>query len=829
MASITSLSKSSGTSSLYGNRNVISGLASGMDTEAMIENSIAGYRSKINALQQRMTKLQWKQDAYRGLISQMNSVLSKYTSYSSSTNLFSPSFFTKAVNTTANGTNAAKVIATGRSSSDVVINSIKRLAEAATYTTGTDHLTAKGAKMEDIDWDANMETSAVSGSITIKYGGGDTGKGNNFTLYFEESEVFHSSQELADAINKQLEEKKITNSGGETNKASQYIKAQVGEDGRIQLVDQKNNSFKITDVSGDMENIFKESEAQGKIIASEYIGTTEEDFKKAFVKEVDRAEYLSDKSLSFTLDNKTKSIQLKDIFESEEFKNASTKEEKTAALAKGLQAKLDAEFGKGKIGVIAEGGALKFGGPVKTNDDGTTTLGELPKGSVLKVGGTDTVNKGLGISEGGYSNTLQTNWTLEKVLGADNFTEKQKVQDKDGQWVEKEDSEAKYATITINGTDIQVSKDDTIQTMMEKINGSDAGVNVKYSAMTGNFRFTTKETGEDEQISISGLGKDLFGDTEKAKAEYEEAVKNGTDTSDLAYTGGKNAELEVTVNGEKMTLNRASNTVDLDGLSVTLKGTFEADPSDPDSAISFTTTSDSDKIVDAVKAFVEDYNKMVTDIRSAYTTETLKNSSKDEYQPLTDDDMANMSESAIKAYEEKAKTGLLFGDTDLSNLYSKLTNAIQGEDGGAMLRSIGIKVSYADGLSTISLDEEALRNALDTDPDKVKNAFTQTQANGASSNGLMYNIKNTLEQYGSTSIANPGILVNKAGTTLSSYSLSHNELNDQMDGLQEQIEKWQDRMSDRVDYYTNQFTKLEMLISQMNSQSSMLAGLSGGM
>ena len=36
-------------------------------------------------------------------------------------------------------------------------------------------------------------------------------------------------------------------------------------------------------------------------------------------------------------------------------------------------------------------------------------------------------------------------------------------------------------------------------------------------------------------------------------------------------------------------------------------------------------------------------------------------------------------------------------------------------------------------------------------------------------------------------------------------------------------------MSDRVDYYTNQFTQLEMLINQMNSQSSMLAGLSGGM
>ena len=41
MASVTSLMNStSSTSSLYGNRNVISGLASGMDTEAMIENSV---------------------------------------------------------------------------------------------------------------------------------------------------------------------------------------------------------------------------------------------------------------------------------------------------------------------------------------------------------------------------------------------------------------------------------------------------------------------------------------------------------------------------------------------------------------------------------------------------------------------------------------------------------------------------------------------------------------------------------------------------------------------------------------------------------------------
>ena len=49
-----------------------------------------------------------------------------------------------------------------------------------------------------------------------------------------------------------------------------------------------------------------------------------------------------------------------------------------------------------------------------------------------------------------------------------------------------------------------------------------------------------------------------------------------------------------------------------------------------------------------------------------------------------------------------------------------------------------------------------------------------------------------------------------------------------MNEIDDQIETWQSKMSDKVDYYTNKFTQLEMLIQQMNSQSSTLAGLMGG-
>ena len=41
-------------------------------------------------------------------------------------------------------------------------------------------------------------------------------------------------------------------------------------------------------------------------------------------------------------------------------------------------------------------------------------------------------------------------------------------------------------------------------------------------------------------------------------------------------------------------------------------------------------------------------------------------------------------------------------------------------------------------------------------------------------------------------------------------------------------EKWQGKMSNKVDYFTNKFTQLEVLIQQMNSQSSTLSGLMGG-
>ena len=71
MASVNGVSKNNYTSSLYNSANIVSGLASGMDTEGMIESLVQSYSAKITQLNQKATKIQWKQEAYQSIIAKM--------------------------------------------------------------------------------------------------------------------------------------------------------------------------------------------------------------------------------------------------------------------------------------------------------------------------------------------------------------------------------------------------------------------------------------------------------------------------------------------------------------------------------------------------------------------------------------------------------------------------------------------------------------------------------------------------------------------------------------------------------------------------------------
>lgn len=815
MASVSSVRSSS--SSIYGNRNVISGLASGMDTESMIENAVSGYKTKISTLQQKRTKVEWQQEVYRSIIGKMSSFSDKYTSYASSTNLLSSGFFNQAVKVTATGKYADMVSASGKTSSSVQILGVKQLARAATYTVSG----IGGSKSADkpeftgstVDLTEKKELSNVSGSLTIKYGGN-----RSFTIDFGELDIYENADKLAEAIRSKLGEQTMTLSDGTSVKVSEKIDVKVNGEGNIEFSEKGGAGNGVT-ISGTTGKLKENLDVDG--------GTLKTAGKTLSNKDATLGDYLAGKELALTLDGVTKKIKLP------EYKNDKD-------YITDLQTEINKAFGD-KV-KLEKGNA--------TNEKGFSLKFSTQKGSTLSVSGD--AAKALGLDKAAtYVNTSKT---LGELLGdkADVWNAFDKVEaegdvkpvnkkgssdvdyyiDSKGNRVKSEDGGKTYYRVDdkgeflrefkINGKLVGAfNKDTALETVLTSINGNaDVGVKVSYSKTTNQFQFTAKESGASSRIDMGdGLANALFGGGKKDE--------------------GKDAIFSMMVNGQELDgISRSSNTFDVDGMSVSLKGTFgaygssntlgkdniEAAKAD---AVSFTSSSDADKIVDTIKSMVEDYNAMVTEIKNAYSTMPQQKSNGKYYEPLTEEDKADMSESSIKAYEEKAKQGLLFADRDLSALYTQLTSAISmsGKD-GADLKAIGITSNYSNGLTTLSLNEEKLRAALETDPDKVRDVFSKSVASGSSSNGLMQALKSPLDMYSKTQ-GTKGILVQKAGSTLAPSTLYKNTLQNKLDDIDTQIEKWQDKMADQVDRYTSKFTALEKLISQMNSQSSALASFLG--
>ncbi|MCI9367939.1 MAG: flagellar filament capping protein FliD [Oscillospiraceae bacterium] len=936
MASITSLSNSSyNTSSIYGNRNVLSGLASGMDTESMIENAVSGIKLKIQNLVKKRTKIEWQQEAYRSIIDKAVNFNTKYTSYSSKTNLLSNSFFNNAVNTTTMGTFKDKITASGKTTSDIKINAVKQMAKAATYTVsglggvGSDVSSITG---EEFDLTKELDVNTISGSLTFQYGGTN---GASFTINFDELENLNemeganNGEKLANAINKKLSE--ITynytkNGFQETTTADKAIKVEADPFGRLTFTDGlgNGNEVKISSSSGDIKKYAGEhvltapKELTEKTPAYEYLGGTKDEDGK----------WSGGKELGITFNGTTKKINMSDVMNKIDFSYDAT-EDKNTQFKKALQGELDDAFGKGKVTVDNNGGKLSF---------------ETAEGSTLSVGGS--AAEALGFQEGD-SNFINPSKKLSDILGdkgetiftqdnrlkgAGGATEHKRADgtsyylDKAGNRVDKDgyrvdnDGKALY-DVEINGAHISVTEDTTLESMMNSINSnSEAGVKVSYSKLTNEFKFTATETGANSKIEFGGLAENLFGppsdleinhnfadnyglgnfvqngnstrviiefdkhtweftvDENMTMQDFAEEIEKGNGGQMIAsydektgqftvtnlkgekqefkirdtffddvhdrviepavnFTAGQDAVMDVEINGKRFeNFTRASNSFDIDGLTINVKGEFNADGANaPDKdgnayeAITFNTTTDSDKIVDAIKSFIEDYNEMATELKNAYSTLPGQKSNGGRYEPLTAEEEEQYSESELKAYNEKAKQGILFGDSDLSSMYSKLLGAITpGGADGQTLREIGITTSYSNGMTTLSLDEDKLRSALEGDPDKVRNAFTKTKEDGSSSNGLMQNLQNTLNSYVKTTGEPKGILINRAGSVKAPTSLNSNSLKSQIDNIDSQIDRWQKKMSDQIDRYTTKFSRLEQLIAEMNSQASSMAGLMGG-
>ncbi len=233
-------------------------------------------------------------------------------------------------------------------------------------------------------------------------------------------------------------------------------------------------------------------------------------------------------------------------------------------------------------------------------------------------------------------------------------------------------------------------------------------------------------------------------------------------------------------------------------------------------------SQNTDQIMDGIKGFMDEYNKLIKTINDYLDEDT----SYRDYAPLTADQKKEMSEREIELWEEKAKEGLLHRDSTLQTFLQQMRTVLYEKpaNGGYALYELGIETGAWEtkGQLTFTTDGEArLRQLLETDPTNVMKLFTDPE------DGLGTKLNTILKSTANTTGGSPGTLVQLAGVKGGSTE-KNNSIYDQLKSLDEKIAALKRTYEAEKTRYWNQFNTMEQMISNMNAQSSYLAQMMGG-
>ena len=152
------------------------GMATGIDRDSIIEQMTLGTTTKITNKKNDITSLQWKQEAYRNVIDKIINMEDNYFSYSSTTSLIDPSFFSKNQVTALGDSSVTKYItATGNSQmlDYISIRGVKQTASSA-YMRSAEKETSNISfgKVNDttgLDTEGTSRTSNLAGT-SLQFG-----------------------------------------------------------------------------------------------------------------------------------------------------------------------------------------------------------------------------------------------------------------------------------------------------------------------------------------------------------------------------------------------------------------------------------------------------------------------------------------------------------------------------------------------------------------------------------------------------------------------------------------------------------------------------------
>lgn len=353
----------------------------------------------------------------------------------------------------------------------------------------------------------------------------------------------------------------------------------------------------------------------------------------------------------------------------------------------------------------------------------------------------------------------------------------------------------------------KIEEGDTMTSIVKKINAADKNIRAFYDEASNQLIMETKRSGNYNTDENSFGGKEIGFD------------KNSSFFTDLfnmeqsKEKGGTDAEF---IYNDSVELSSKDNKYTLNGITFTFNDITGEDKDGEPLNATLTVTNDVDKAVGNMTNFVEKYNELV---------ETLNGSQKEakyrDFPPLTEAQKEDMSEKQIELWEEKAKSGLLKGESiifsALTNMRSNWYSGVENDGAFKLLTEIGISTTedYLDG-GKLEIDEGKLRNALENDPASVQNLMINNQE--GSGRGLLNRLEDSLEN-------TIGKIEKKAGKdyfTSEMYTIGR-----QLKDFDQKINTFENRMKQVEDRYWRQFNAMEQAISMMNNQSSMLMSFGG--
>ena len=790
----------------------LGGITSGFDTEAMVTQLLSSYQTRIDKQSQKITKLSWQQSAYQDITKKITEF--KNTNFDvlkRDTYLKSPSTFNKIkadVTATSNADASGLTVSTTSNSSS---GSYKiKLNQAAKASTAQGNSITSGNFKLDLD----KALSSASGEVKTNDDGSKTWTMNfaldvqvggiRKTISFSADALLGADGNVADkdaakssiidSLNQKLQESfgysgKTSGATGATdaNGKEWFLQVKLGSDGKAEFQVGGNASVSVAENKGNFGlaqpkekvaistgsvvtgvNAFQ-VEIGGKNVSVAFNGvsSTYYDSKSQTGNEAILAEYKELKTAAY---RKSYNLADNEIVSDEQlekfnYSNEQAAKDKNAASIK--------EALKGVAGYTF-------------NFDGTYVTAADSNGNSVDFSMTSVEGGTLGLTKASASNKINSGSTLSD-LGF------------------KPEADGTYK-LNINGTEISLDKKSTISSMMSAVNKSAAGVTMTYSSLTNSFTLESKEFG--------GAGKVEVGDTSLGRS-LGLVDDNGT----VGASEGQNAIFEI--NGQEVYLN--DNTYTLDGNTFTFNDNMTIGET-----YTVNIAKDSTTVKDALKKFVESYNKLIDDVYGYIGKSPAKDDDGNTYEPLTNAEKDEMSEDEITKWEEKAKQGVLYNDSTVSTVMSQMRSALYTsvtlDDGSKFgIYNLGIKTSSEwSEHGKLQIDENAFDKAFENNEDAIIKLFTDSDT------GMMKKLNSVIDgAVKSSGAANTrGTLVRKAGKADSSVT-TDSTIYKEMVKMQDRLKELQDRYDTKEEYWWKVFTNMETAMADLNSQTSYISSYLG--